>query len=148
MAEELWHLSCLQQEGTTAMKEATLQGEPVPVLTHPRGHHHPSYLQPHPVPAGPTVEELWGQGWVAGGCVQGGEMSVMHKKTCRNVVTAKSCCSSGRAPNEILPLARSSSPVHPPGLAAVTQKMSQCIKSLEGKRRKGLKIKLHEVEEQ
>lgn len=44
-------------------------------------------------------------------------------------------------------LARSSSPGHPPGLAAATQKMSQRVKSLEGKRREGLEIKLHEVEE-
>lgn len=103
MAEELWHLSCLQQERTMAMKEATLQGEPVPVLTHPRGHHRSSYLQPDPVPARPTVGELWGQGWVAGGCVRGGEMSAMHKKTCRTVVTARNCCPSGRAPNKVPP---------------------------------------------
>lgn len=44
-------------------------------------------------------------------------------------------------------LARSSSPGHPPGLAAATQKMLQRMKSLEDKRKKGLKIKLHEVEE-
>lgn len=101
MAEELWHLSRSQQEGTTAMKEATLQEEPAPVLTHPRGHHHPSYLQPAPVPARPAVGGLWGQGWVAGGCLQRGKVSAMHKETCRTLVTARSRCPSGRAPNKV-----------------------------------------------
>lgn len=77
----------------------------------------------------------------------GGEVSAVHKKPCRTAVT-RSSCPSGRALNKVLPLARTLSPGHPPRLVAVTQKMSQHMKSLEGKRRKGLKIKLHEVEEQ
>lgn len=35
MLEELWHLSCLQQEGTMTIKGAALHGEVVPGLTHP-----------------------------------------------------------------------------------------------------------------
>jgi len=79
--------------------------------------------------------------------MQGGEVSVMQRKTCRIVVTAKSRCPSGRALSKVPLLTRSSSPGHPPGLAAATQKMSQRVKPLEGKRRKGPKIKLHGVEE-
>lgn len=76
-----------------------------------------------------------------------GEMSAMYKETCRTVVRARKLCPSRRAQDKVPALARCSSPGHLLGLAAETQKVSQHMNSLEGKRRKGLKIKLHEVEE-
>lgn len=80
----------------------------------------------------------------------GASMGVCEEVRCKWCTRrlATLCLQQGAGTRKAPCLVRSSLPVRPPGLAAVTRKMLQHMKSLEGTRRKGLKIKLHEVEEQ
>lgn len=118
-----------------AIKGATLHGEAVPGLALPTGHHCASYLQQ--IQPQPSMGVIWGKDGWKGCCVQGGEVPVMHKMPCRTVVTARSHCPSGKAPKSPL----TSSPGHPPRLAAENQKVLQRHEVSRGQEGKGTQNK-------